>query len=605
MAVKVIEKITNHIDNNNNFLLSGGAGSGKTYTLMEVLDSIHYNDPKANVACITYTNAAVDIIRGRTPYSNIKVSTIHDFLWDTIKIYQNNIKIALIDLIMMEKEIEKSGIKYSGDKELNTAYFTEYEINYKEYKKLEDGIISHNEILKIANYLFKTYPLLCEILIDKYDYILIDEYQDAEEQVIEIFLNYLQNVEHKQNIIGAFGDSMQSIYDNGIGDLNSYIKKDVIEEVIKEDNWRCSIEVIHLLNRIRADITQEPKGSPNQGSVKFVFTNKDEIDIDELKQNKDVFHNWDFSNYIETKELYLTHNLIASKAGFGDLFEIYNNDEIFKQTRKIKSYLNDHPTDIEKIEGKTFGEALELGLVSTANNYNNFIANNPELLDYAQTIPFDQLSKNYLFKENLIGDNKDRLIKHLFNIQEVIFLYENNNVNRFIKKTEFKIKSIQDKIDLKKSIEELKDMDNKSIAEVIEYAHQTNLVIKDDNLETFINENAYSFHRISYLLYKQVVNLYKFEQDLTPYSTQHGIKGTEFDNVFVVLDNGRWNKYNFKYLFEETSGKERIIDRTIKMFYVCCSRAKNNLVVYYHKPSSIVLSKAEYWFGKENLIQIS
>jgi hypothetical protein len=51
----------------------------------------------------------------------------------------------------------------------------------------------------------------------------------------------------------------------------------------------------------------------------------------------------------------------------------------------------------------------------------------------------------------------------------------------------------------------------------------------------------------------------------TPYSTQHGIKGAEFDNVFVILDNGRWNQYNFQYLFEETTGKESVIERTQKI----------------------------------------
>ncbi|NOX25596.1 MAG: N-6 DNA methylase [Deltaproteobacteria bacterium] len=62
----------------------------------------------------------------------------------------------------------------------------------------------------------------------------------------------------------------------------------------------------------------------------------------------------------------------------------------------------------------------------------------------------------------------------------------------------------------------------------------------------------------------------------------------EFDNVFVILDNGRWNQYNFKYLFEKTRGEESAIERTQKMFYVCCSRAKKSLVVFYHKPTMML-----------------
>ncbi len=107
------------------------------------------------------------------------------------------------------------------------------------------------------------------------------------------------------------------------------------------------------------------------------------------------------------------------------------------------------------------------------------------------------------------------------------------------------------------------------------------------------------------LPFTEIINLYKFEEDLTPYSTQHGIKGAEFDNVFVILDNGKWNQYNFKYLFEGTSGKESVIERTKKMFYVCCSRTKKNLVVFYHKPSETVLNKAREWFGEKNLIEVT
>ena len=235
MAGEVIEQIKGHIKNGDNFLLSGGAGSGKTYTLMEVLEFVHSTDPSINIACITYTNVAVNEIKNRTPYKSIKASTIHDFLWDIIKIYQNNLKISLLSLIENEKKEESTGIKYLGEQELSIDFYKQKEIKYKDYRKLEEGIISHDEVLKLANYMFKSYPLLCEILIDKYNYIFIDEYQDAEKQVMEIFLNFLNNIEHKSNVIGAFGDSMQSIYNTGIGDLNSYIENDIIKEVIKEE----------------------------------------------------------------------------------------------------------------------------------------------------------------------------------------------------------------------------------------------------------------------------------------------------------------------------------------------------------------------------------
>jgi len=91
-----------------------------------------------------------------------------------------------------------------------------------------------------------------------------------------------------------------------------------------------------------------------------------------------------------------------------------------------------------------------------------------------------------------------------------------------------------------------------------------------------------------------------YYNDHSPYSTQHGIKGAEFENVLVVMDNGRWNNYNFKYLFEGT-GNESVIQRTERIFYVCCSRVINSLVVYYPSPSTAVLAKAREWFGESNV----
>jgi DNA helicase-2/ATP-dependent DNA helicase PcrA len=148
-------------------------------------------------------------------------------------------------------------------------------------------------------------------------------------------------------------------------------------------------------------------------------------------------------------------------------------------------------------------------------------------------------------------------------------------------------------------------MKEQTIEEVINFADDKNIVKKDDDFNNFVKENTYIYDRVKQLPFKEIIKLYNFEEDLTPYSTQHGIKGAEFDNVFVILDNGKWNQYNFKYLFEETSDKESIIERTKKMFYVCCSRTKNNLVVFYRKPSSKVLDMAQYWFEKDNVIDVN
>ena len=85
------------------------------------------------------------------------------------------------------------------------------------------------------------------------------------------------------------------------------------------------------------------------------------------------------------------------------------------------------------------------------------------------------------------------------------------------------------------------------------------------------------------LPYAEVSSFCTFLGENTPFSTHHGVKGDEFDTVFVVLDDSgaRWSLYSFdKYLNgeDEANGADRF-RRTRNLFYVCCSRAKRNLAV--------------------------
>lgn len=522
-----IEQIAQHIKARNNFVLNGGAGSGKTKTLIDVLDLLYSIDPACKIACITFTNVAADEISDRVANKNIQLraSTIHDFFWDIIKNYQKNIKQALIELI------DSGAISYKGEEKLNNDWFKGRTIDYLEWRKIEDGIISHNEVLLLANKLFQEFPLIRKILKDKYDVVLIDEYQDTEKPIIEIFLNYLQ--ENKGDfVVGFFGDSMQAIYNNGIGDLSEYVSTGTVREVQKEDNWRCSKNVIDLINKIRNDgLEQKSAGDNIDGKISFLYSNTDQFDIQEIKKHA-VFDDFDFGNVKENKELYLTHKLIATQFGFKNILD------------------------------------------------------------------------KYKYTDNLMGDNPDRLAKHLLKIQEIIHLYKNRHFNEFIKKTDYKIINNSDLKGLKDSIEQLTDCAKKSIEEAINLADELKLVIIDDRLENFISEYEEQYNAIKDLSYGEIVNVYNYKNEHSPYSTQHGVKGAEFDNVFVSLDNGRWNQYNFTYLFEGTLGKESIIERTRKMFYVSCSRAKKNLVVFFPKPSATVLAKAKEWFGELNVVKI-
>lgn len=614
MAEEIIE-IEKCIENNKNFLLSGGAGSGKTYSLVQVINLIKTKYKSKSIACITYTNVAAEEIKARILNNdNIIISTIHDFLWENIKNYQNEIKICLEELI------NEGRIKYKNP-QIEKDFFRDLEIKYKEYIKLSNGIISHDEVIILANKMYEKYRILSAILKDKFDFILVDEYQDTNPMVIEILLNYIK-VSDKKNIIGFFGDSMQSIYSDGIGDLNRYIEKGEVTQIYKQQNRRNPLKVINLANLLRTDgLIQEPStdlkapnmkdGIVKEGNIKFIYSNN-EIEYREIKENN-IFDNWNFSDSLNTKELDLTHNLIADKAGFKEIMQIYDKDPILQLKRDLSKEIEEDEID----EDKTFSEIL--------NSYPNMLSklqiiqndeNKNKLFEQVKNEPYREIKKMYFSKDSLIDDKKmtsedikekgrkrDALIEHLFKIERNILLYENKMYNELIRKLDYKINSIEDKKEIAKKIEIIKDNSNKTIEEMIELADNLNLCKIDDKLNLFIQDNKYLYNRICKLKYEEVRNLFNYIEGFSPFSTQHKVKGAEFNNVLVILDNGKWNQYNFESLFTGV-GNPNVLKRTQKIFYVCCTRAKENLVVYYNKPNPSVLEKAKEWFGEENVIKI-
>ncbi len=167
-----------------------------------------------------------------------------------------------------------------------------------------------------------------------------------------------------------------------------------------------------------------------------------------------------------------------------------------------------------------------------------------------------------------------------------------------------KILTIADKRALKENIEELIFVGDKTIEEVINDANDKGICISNnDSLNSFKTKNSYLYNRVKDVKFSEFQNLYKYLEGQTPFSTQHKTKGTEFDNVLVILDNGRWNDYNFEYLFLN-NGRQSVLERTQKIFYVCCTRAKENLAVFYHNPSTQVVAKAREWFGEHNVINL-
>ena len=642
-----VKEILQCIENKKNFVLTGGAGSGKTYSLVSLIQEIGRLYPNKSIICITYTNNAVAEIKSRISNDKLFVSTIQEFLWKIIKKYQNELKETIIELIYREEEkykkftLPKDNLE-KNEMKINLEYFLNSEIVYDEYYSLkseEDSKIGHDEVLLIAEKMFEKYSKLCDILKDNANFIFIDEYQDTSEEVTNIFLNHI-NKSKKENIIGFFGDSMQSIYETGIGN----IKDDSLKRINKIQNRRNPLKVIELTNKLRDDgIKQIPSkdtqatnidegtGKIKEGNVKFIYS--DNNILEELKKTY-IFNDWDFKNTLNTKELRLTHKLNAENSGFNELYNLYTNDFIYsKLISKLKEKKISEDEDINN-----FGYIIEkFPIFSGKGKIKKNILEQVDMkskkeIEKIKDIEWGKIKNSFINKDSLLGykfngltekyestSNRDKILQKLDLIYESINLYNENKYVELFKKLKIKISSYEDKIKIRKEMNELIELmksQNDKIYQIIDKANNILNIKNDERYIEFIeNKGWYLWNRIKDISFSEYVKSIEYQKEYFPYSTQHSVKGSEFDNVLVILDNGKWSKYNFNLLLENIFDENNILDktkkdifnRTKKLFYVCCTRAKENLIVFIQINNQKInkekiISNAKELFGEENVI---
>lgn len=626
-----VEKVFELIKQGQNFILEGGAGSGKTYSLISIIEKISMEEPKKSIVCITYTNNAVAEIKSRIINDNLWVSTIHEFIWRVIGNFQKEIKECLVELI--NDDAQKLFITpkaVSSEDFISLDYFDGVRVDYAEWYSMsiteQNKVqISHDHVLIVAEKMFSKYKKLCDILANTANYIFVDEYQDTSPLVVKILLEHLEK-STKTNIVGFFGDSMQAIYDSGVGNIDFY----GLEKIQKNLNRRNPQKVINLANKFRSDgLVQIPSGdvdAPNmnngnviQGVVKFIYG--DGINHLENLRNSKLYKDLEFDIPKKTKELRLTHKLNAEMAGFSKLFELYNSDLFVKLITNIKKKISANEL-VDK--GKSFEELVEEAKIVFGKGgplIIDIVKSTPELLaiyNRIKTFSFEEvISKSKINKDSLLaykfnglnnryeaGTDRDRILKRLDLIYELLELYKIGKHNEFLRITRFKITSSDDKITLSKIMTEI-SADDTTIGRVIELAERTGLISKDDLFTSFIeNKGCYLWLRLEKLPFKEYVNSIAYLREYVSVITQHKVKGSEYENVLVLLDNGRWNQYNFNTIFGKGSDNEDVKNRTKKLFYVAITRAMKNLIVYMPSNDQQIVEKAQDYFESSDIVDV-
>lgn len=321
-----LNEIKNCIDKNENFCLNAGAGSGKTHTLVSTINYLKTEYPEGKIVCITYTNNAKDEIISRlNDIDNVFVSTIHDFIWKNICKFQTPLRLEVNKYIEEKiKKYEQENNEERLEKYLNADL--SLPITYRDYESLSKGVISHDTLLNI----FKSFLLnkqFCNVLFSSFDYIFIDEYQDTHKIIFYDFLKAFQEYKNCSNniLMGLFGDTMQNIYNTGIGEIQNEFKL-IFRYIQKDDNYRSCEQIVKLNNCLRNDLEQVCRNnSIASKEIKFIYN------ISEDKYLKQ------YNQYNGYEKLHLTHRYIADEIGFSNMYNIYSTKYGDKTSNIIKN----------------------------------------------------------------------------------------------------------------------------------------------------------------------------------------------------------------------------------------------------------------------------
>lgn len=327
LADKIDEEIIAVLQSGKSFKVEAGAGSGKTYSLHGVVEWIDKHKAKEykrngkHVACLTYTNAAVEVIASRIfSDSFIIPSTIHSFAWENIQNFRSS-------LVVAAKELDFIPSDHTVEEVKRVVY--DLGIRYLE----EDGTLHlfHDDIIKIFAW-FLDKEKFRMLLSDKYPLILIDEYQYTFKIITDKFLTYFIDL-GKGPQFGFFGDSWQTIYASN-GACGSIQSENIIE-IKKGSNFRSQAVIVDALNQIRPNLPQISALDENDGEIIVITTNEFIGQRSTERNYKDDLPDQVLSSYInavqeklkkrgwgsDNKVLMITHRMLARHQNYPNLFD--------------------------------------------------------------------------------------------------------------------------------------------------------------------------------------------------------------------------------------------------------------------------------------------
>ena len=408
-----------------------------------------------------------------------------------------------------------------------------------------------------------------------FPFVFIDESQDTFPSVVKSFKEVEAQMRRKF-CLGFFGDPMQAIFMRGSGDIPL---EDHWRAITKPENFRCAKQILDVANAVRAqgDGMEQVRGlhervdgelKPVEGSARMFVLPNTLNRIEALARirawsaatNND--EGWTTPD-IALKILVIVHRMAANRLGFGGIYSALND----KTSEGMKQGMQDGT-------GWPVRPFLSFALpiVAAVKAGNEFAAMNllrkfsPRLAPGALT-----------------GRRAAAVLREL-----------HAAMSRLVAMLDEAGTTIGD-IALHLCDTGLFEFDDR-YARVLGFVRDVADAAQEPEAADAVPAEELSSDAAMAKFFKcSAQELWPYERYVSegsPYATQHGVKGAQFERVMVVMDEEEsdYRTYNYERVFVSAEaraadraralgGDENTWSRTLRLLYVCCTRAQRGLVL--------------------------
>ncbi|MEW1720580.1 UvrD-helicase domain-containing protein [Streptomyces sp. NPDC093109] len=572
------------------FKVEAGAGAGKTSSLIEALQSILADRarylPRSHqrIACITYTNVARDEIINRTdrsPY--VFAETIHGFMWQLLSPFHKHLLRHIVELDTMLSKME-------GHTSLD-GYTVEYSTGFQKVDHDTRRVqLGHNDLPVLARALFAL-PKFRALAADRFPIIFVDEYQDTPAGLAEAMLGTPgDEATERGPLCGFFGDHWQQIYDNACGALQDTRTT----PIFRQRNRRSQRAVVNLLNTMRPELTQTTASGVGEGTVAIYHTN--EWAGTRLTHHRKGQLGWDAAHAARkwvlddvhdrcwsigesghdaqaraaepsTKILMLTHETIAGELGYQKLHGAFRRNDSY--VRK-----EDHAMAF-------FMDTLEPALLHHRNKRYGAMF---DALDPRGRPPINSTADKQEWVEFLTKLGKARETGTVGDVLDLCLEQQ-----------------------LFDGLGKVRERHRKAVSP----SDTDPQAVSDGKAEVRAAARAKEYQQLRQVPYAELLALNEHLGGGTPFATQHGVKGLEFDRVLAVVSKGH-SRFQIPEMLANFSRRDELVDKELEafirarnLFYVACSRAREHLAILFTtKLEPAALDTLREWVGDPRITSL-